>query len=42
MCKNNTVQIPENIKILDYDACALYPSAMYRSYYPAGKPYKMT
>ncbi len=26
----------------DYDACSLYPSAMSRSYYPAGKPEVMT
>ena len=28
-------------KILDYDACSLYPSAMYRLYLPTGYPYPL-
>ncbi|CAL6055118.1 DNA_polymerase [Hexamita inflata] len=29
-------------KILDFDAVSLYPSAQYRTYYPAGKLYTLT
>lgn len=37
MVRNNKlVRVEERID--DFDACSLYPSAMKRAYYPAGKP----
>ena len=38
----NNAKYETNTKILDLDACSLYPSAMSRCYFPTGVPYKMT
>ncbi|CAL6080352.1 DNA_polymerase [Hexamita inflata] len=42
MTAYNKKQILMFKKILDFDAVSLYPSAQYRTYYPAGKLYTLT
>ncbi|CAL6020249.1 DNA_polymerase [Hexamita inflata] len=42
MTAYNKKQILRFKKILDFDAVSLYPSAQYRTYYPAGKLYTLT
>ncbi|CAL6005040.1 DNA_polymerase [Hexamita inflata] len=42
MTAYNKKQILLFKKILDFDAVSLYPSAQYRTYYPAGKLYTLT
>ncbi|CAL5975214.1 DNA_polymerase [Hexamita inflata] len=42
MTLNNQKQILLLKKLLDFDAVSLYPSAQYRTYYPAGKLYTLT
>lgn len=40
MVKNNKMTIVED-KVVDFDACSLYPSAMSRLYLPTGEPKKL-
>ncbi|CAL6107171.1 DNA_polymerase [Hexamita inflata] len=42
MTLENQKQIMKQIKMQDFDAVSLYPSAMFRTYYPAGKLYTLT
>ncbi|CAL6081082.1 DNA_polymerase [Hexamita inflata] len=42
MTLNNQKQILLFKKLLDFDAVSLYPSAQYRTYYPAGKLYTLS
>jgi len=42
MVKENKKALLKNVKISDFDAVSLYPSAQKRLYYPSGKCYTLT